>query len=333
LEKFSIKEGDVLVCEGGEAGRAAVWKGPDRGIKFQKAIHRVRCGPDLYNRFFVHRLMYDYFSGGLADYYTGTTIKHFTGQDLARYLFAIPVCDEQRRIAAILDQADALRRKRRTAIDGLRSLQLALFYDIFGDPATNPKRLSIGTIGDLTESTQYGTSARAGDAGASPILRMGNITSDGDWDLADMKFIDLPAKELDKYTVRSGDILFNRTNSAELVGKTAVFHEDEPYAFAGYLVRLRVNGKADPEYISSYLNSPYGKTILRGMCRSIIGMANINAKELRSIDIPIPPVELQQKFAQHCRNVRKSKEKQLSHLAELNALFTSLQDRAFRGEL
>jgi type I restriction enzyme S subunit len=127
--------------------------------------------------------------------------------------------------------------------------------------------------------------------------------------------------------------LFNRTNSAELVGKTAVFHEDEPYAFAGYLVRLRVNGKADPEYISSYLNSPYGKTILRGMCRSIIGMANINAKELRSIDIPIPPVELQQKFAQHCRNVRKSKEKQLSHLAELNALFTSLQDRAFRGEL
>jgi type I restriction enzyme S subunit len=112
-----------------------------------------------------------------------------------------------------------------------------------------------------------------------------------------------------------------------------VFHEDEPYAFAGYLVRLRVNEKADPEYISSYLNSPYGKAILRGMCRSIIGMANINAKELRSINIPIPPVESQQKFAQHCRNIRKTKETQLSHLAGLNSLFASLQHRAFRGEL
>jgi hypothetical protein len=93
-----------------------------------------------------------------------------------------------------------------------------------------------------------------------------------------MKFIDLPATEVDKFTVRNGDILFNRTNSADLVGKTAVFRESNPYVFAGYLVRLRVNEKADPEYVSAYLNSPYGKAILRGMCRSIIGMANINPR-------------------------------------------------------
>jgi type I restriction enzyme, S subunit len=82
---------------------------------------------------------------------------------------------EQQRIAAFLDQADALRRMRRTAIEKLQSLQLSLFYEAFGDPATNPKRLPMGTIGDLAESTQYGTSSRANGAGALPILRMGNI--------------------------------------------------------------------------------------------------------------------------------------------------------------
>jgi type I restriction enzyme S subunit len=108
-EKFSIRDGDVLICEGGEAGRAAIWNGPDIGVKFQKAIHRVRTGPKLYNRYLVHRLFYDYQSGGLDDYYTGATIHHLTGQDLARYEFPLPPFDEQRRIAAILDQADDLR--------------------------------------------------------------------------------------------------------------------------------------------------------------------------------------------------------------------------------
>jgi type I restriction enzyme S subunit len=63
LEKFAINDGDVLICEGGEAGRAATWQSPDKGVKFQKAIHRVRCGRHLHNQFLVHRLMYDHFQG------------------------------------------------------------------------------------------------------------------------------------------------------------------------------------------------------------------------------------------------------------------------------
>ncbi|EQD70077.1 restriction modification system DNA specificity domain protein, partial [mine drainage metagenome] len=88
--RYGLAAGDVVICEGGEAGRAAIWDGRVPNMKFQKAIHRVRCGPQLSNRYLVHRLMADYQSGRLADYYTGATIKHLTGQDLARYRVPLP---------------------------------------------------------------------------------------------------------------------------------------------------------------------------------------------------------------------------------------------------
>ena len=116
LERYGLREGDVVVCEGGEAGRAAIWDGRLPDVKFQKAIHRIRTGPDLFNRFLVYRLRADYQSGRLADYYTGATIKHLTGQDLARYEFLLPPIVEQRRIVNVLDRVEALRAKRRAAL-------------------------------------------------------------------------------------------------------------------------------------------------------------------------------------------------------------------------
>ncbi|MGO4524952.1 restriction endonuclease subunit S [Microvirga sp. 2MCAF35] len=333
VEKYRLRRGDVLICEGGEAGRAAIWDMDDNDIIFQKAIHRVRVGDKLDSRFLVHRLMYDYFTGGLEDYYTGATIKHFTGQDLAKYELPLPPIVEQRRIAALLDQADALRRKRKETMRKLQELRSSFFMDLFGDPSTNPKGWPIKTISDLADSTQYGTSAKAGEIGEFPILRMGNITYSGEMNLSDLKYITLSPKEFEKYTVRDGDILFNRTNSPELVGKTAVFRGSKPYAFAGYLVRLRTNQKADPEYISAFLNSSYGKATLQGMCKSIIGMANINAKELCSIRIPIPPLALQQQFAKRVSKLSALSVHHHTHLQQLDALFASLQHRAFRGEL
>ena len=192
------------------------------------------------------------------------------------------------RISTILDKADALRRKRKRAIELLDSLTQSIFLEMFGDPSTNPRGLKRGKIGDLVDDVQYGTSEKAGHIGAFPILRMGNITNGGKISTNDLKYIDLHEKEIQNFTVRRGDILFNRTNSAELVGKMAVFDRDEPFAFAGYLVRARTKVDACPEYISTYLNSRHGKAILRGMAKSIVGMANINAKEMQSISILIP---------------------------------------------
>jgi type I restriction enzyme S subunit len=156
VHKYELRPRDVIICEGGEAGRAALWIGEAEGIIFQKACHRVRVGPKLDARFLIHRLMYDYFNGGLDDYYTGATIKHFTGQDLARYEIPLPPLDEQRRIAAILDKAEELRRKRKRALALLNSLTQSIFLEMFGDPAINSREYPLRTFGEISEKMSDG---------------------------------------------------------------------------------------------------------------------------------------------------------------------------------
>lgn len=333
LDRYGLRAGDVLVCEGGEAGRAAIWDGRLAQVKFQKAIHRVRTGPELHNRYLVYRLMADYQSGKLADYYTGATIKHLTGQDLARYELPLPPLDEQRRIAEVLDRAEALRAKRRAALAQLDTLTQSIFLDLFGDPAKNPKAWPARKLEDLLASVTYGTSEKSSGTGRFPVLRMNNITRTGAMDLTDLKYMDLAPKDYDRYLAKKGDVLFNRTNSAELVGKTALFREDQPMAYAGYLIRLRTNGENDPEFVAAFLNTPYAKGMLRGMCKSIIGMANISATQIRAMAIFQPPRALQQEFAARVIAVGNLRRTYQASLAELDALFASLQHRAFRGEL
>jgi type I restriction enzyme, S subunit len=254
-------------------------------------------------------------------------------EDACRLPVLVPTLDEQRRIAAVLDKADGLRRKRRRSLDLHDDLTKSIFLEIFGNPESNPKGWKGGRISDLLDETQYGTSEKAGDEGRYPILRMGNITSDGRTDFKDLKYIDLDDKDLDKFTLRRGDILFNRTNSAELVGKTAVFDRDEPFAFAGYLVRARARKGVSPHYISGYLNSKHGKATLRGMAKSIVGMANINAKEMQTIPILIPDAKSQEAFSKALSSIEASRLECHRHLKSLNALFSSLQSRAFSGQL
>nr|WP_248309054.1 restriction endonuclease subunit S [Devosia sp. MC532] len=204
---------------------------------------------------------------------------------------------------------------------------------MFGDPAHNRLGLPVGKIGDLLESATYGSSGKAGQIGAYPMLRMGNLTNNGQMDYADLKYIDLSEDEIDRYTVRRGDILFNRTNSAELVGKTAVFDRDEPYAFAGYLVRARTKSEFSPEYVSGYLNSPHGKKTLRGMAKSIVGMANINAKEMQAIPILIPDQASQRRYSETVERIRARQSRYNGSLSVIQDLFSSLQHRAFSGQL
>ncbi|KEF35936.1 restriction endonuclease S subunit [Schinkia azotoformans MEV2011] len=110
-----------------------------------------------------------------------------------------------------------------------------------------------------------------------------------------------------KCVVRKGDVLFNRTNSKELVGKTCVFNIDTPMVIAGYIIRVKVNEKVIPEYLSTFLNLKYSKNILFEMCKAAIGQANINAQELQDIEIIIPPMSLQLKFLDLLHQTDKSK--------------------------
>lgn len=178
---------------------------------------------------------------------------------------------------------------------------------MFGDQKSNPMKWEQGSIRDIVTEVKYGTSKPAVEGGKYKYLRMNNITFEGELDLSSIKFIDIPGNEYEKCVVRKGDVLFNRTNSKELVGKTCVFTQDEQMIIAGYIIRVRMNEKALPEYLSAVLNSKYGKGTLFGMCKAIVGQANINAQELQSIRILIPPIELQHKFAEFKEQVDKLK--------------------------
>ncbi|MCF6211046.1 MAG: restriction endonuclease subunit S [Gammaproteobacteria bacterium] len=265
---------------------------------------------------------------------TGSTFKQVGRSHIEEWKIPLPPLPEQKRIAAILDKADAIRRKRQQAIQLADQLLRAVFLEMFGDPVTNPKGWEVGTIRDLITEAKYGSSQKAHvTKGQFPMLRMGNVTYKGDWDFSDLKYVDLSEKDQPKYLLKKRDIVFNRTNSKELVGKTAVYELNEEMAIAGYLIRVRTNENANPYFISAYLNSDHGKRTLQGMCKSIVGMANINAQELQNIAIMMPPKTLQDKFEKIVMAVRSRTEKMEELTSDASDLFSSLSQKAFAGNL
>jgi type I restriction enzyme, S subunit len=245
----------------------------------------------------------------------------------------LPATEEQRRIAGILDQADTIRAKRRQVLAHLDILAEAIFHDMFGNPESWPSRWQMGVIGDMTQSVQYGTSAKAGSSGYWPILRMGNVTDRGRLDIADLKYLDLPESDIPKYTTKRGDLLFNRTNSRDKVGKTCVVDFDEPFAIAGYLIRVRLSPQHRPEFVAAYLTSKHGRSVRLRMAKNAVNQANINATEMRGIPIALPPTEQQDLFARRIQKVNGQRAVVQRALDADDELFASLQARAFRGDI
>ena len=159
----------------------------------------------------------------------------------------------------------------------VRQSDKSQFIEWFGDPASNPFCWEVSSIGGIASDVRYGTSRAAVGGGKYPYLRMNNLTADGKLDLSDLKYIDLPGSELEKCLVHKGDILFNRTNSKEWVGKTALFDLDEDMVIAGYIVRVRVKPYILPSFVVAYMNLPYMKKILKSMAKGAVHQANISA--------------------------------------------------------
>lgn len=147
-------------------------------------------------------------------------------------------------------------------------------------------------------SGQYGTSEKANgnQSTGTPVLGMSNIFEGRlRWDK--VRFINLPPAELDKYRLDKGDVLFNRTNSAELVGKTAVFDGSRDAVFASYLIRLRINeATANPDFIAAYINSEGGRRFIEANMARAIGQVNISASTLMTMPVPIAPLAQQHRI-------------------------------------
>ena len=236
-----------------------------------------------------------------------TTVPSVRKTVLEKYEIEVPSLVEQEEIEKKLTLTQKIIEKRRQELSYLDEIIKARFVEMFGDPVKNPKGWEVVTIGDIVTEVRYGTSKPAVEGGKYPYLRMNNLTADGHLDLNDLKYIDIPDDEIEKCVVRKGDVLFNRTNSIELVGKTVVFDLQEDMIIAGYIIRVRLNKRLLPEILSQYMNLEALKDILRSMAKGAVNQANINAQELRSIKVYIPDMELQKQFIEMKNQVNKSK--------------------------
>lgn len=235
------------------------------------------------------------------------TIPGFNKDELENALIRIPEMCEQIEIASKITKVDELIGFHKQQLNVLDTLIKSRFIEMFGDPKLNPRKWDMVTIGDIATDVRYGTSRPATEGGKYPYLRMNNLTYEGHLDLTDLKHIDIPDNEIEKCVVRNGDVLFNRTNSVELVGKTCVYNLDSDMIIAGYIIRVRIDDRVLPVILSSYLNSTVMKEQLRSMAKGAVNQANINAQELRSISIYLPPITLQHEFATFVEQVDKSK--------------------------
>ena len=278
---------------------------------------------------------YTYYMLSSRDWDTGTNKavmgKTLNKATLSKIKVKVHGIAEQKEIVRVLDKLNAVIEARQMEIQKLEDLIKARFVEMFGTYPANEKGWDTGTIRDLVTEVRYGSSRKAADVelGKYPYLRMNNITYGGELDLTDTKTIDIPDEELDKCTVRRGDVLFNRTNSKELVGKTCVYNRDEMMVLAGFVVRVRLNDKAYPEFVSVFLNTDFSKQMLLNMCKTAIGQANINAQELQNIGIYIPPKDIQREFIMFKDQVDKSKAVIQKSLEEAQLLFDSLMQQYF----
>ena len=305
-EKLVMRKGDVLFGKR-RAYQKKVAIAPFDGI-FSAHGMVLRPKEDVIDKdFFPLFISSDYFLDAAIKISVGSLSPTINWRDLKGLEFELPDMDAQRKLVKVLWSINDTMEAYKKMISATEDLVKSQFLGQFGLPDNNVNGYPVGRIGDVVADVHYGTSAKASETGKYIYLRMNNITYEGALDLAEVKRIDISDDEIESCIVRNGDVLFNRTNSRDLVGKTCVFDRDEPMVIAGYIIRLRMNGRVVPEYLSHFMNTQYAKQLLFGMAKGAVGQANINAKELQSIKIIIPPMDEQKQFLALVRQSDKSK--------------------------
>lgn len=303
-ECYYVENDDMLIGMDGEFN-IAYWKGGHAYLN--QRVCKIIPKEGVHKRYLFYQLMP--ILKRIENRTAFVTVKHLSAKELNKIEFSLPDFQTQRQIADTLDKVSEGIEVCRRMLGELDLMVKAKFVEMFGTLPANELGWSTGTIRDCVTEVRYGSGRKAaeGDKGQYPYLRMNNITYDGELDLTDIKSIDIPDDELDKCSVRRGDVLFNRTNSRELVGKTCVYNRDELMVLAGFVVRVRANERMLPEFLSAFMNSTFTKRLLLSMCKTAIGQANINAQEFQNIEIYIPPITLQREFVDLKEQIDKSK--------------------------
>ena len=241
---------------------------------------------------------------------TGTRMPRTDMNALMSMRVPFPPFDEQRRIVSFMDGAVRIGRLRTRAADRLQEFAQALFIKMFGDPVENPMGWELRRLDELTEEFRYGTSKKChdnADDNKFPILRIPNILN-GSVNLQSLKFTSLSVKEFEKLRLQIGDLLFVRTNgNPDYIGRCAVFNDPRRAAYASYLIRARLKsgGVIAPEYVAGSFTLPTMRKAILQLVRTTAGNYNINIENLGSIQIPVPSMNLQQKYSTIVANTRR----------------------------
>jgi type I restriction enzyme S subunit len=270
--------------------------------------------------------------GHLRSRCKGATVPHIDSQVLQTLDMPLPPLDEQRRIAEILDKADALRAKRRAALARLDTLTQAIFLEMFGDPIANGKQWPNPTVGGALAFQQYGPrfyNESYSEEGVR-IVRITDLSETGSLDFGSMPRIKVSEADREKYLLRPGDLIFARTGAT--VGKIALIEADSPPCIAGaYFITMRFRPSVHPVYARAVLSSRSVREIVVKRSRQA-AQQNFSGPGLRRLPMPCPPMSLQREFAHRIDAIKQLRTAALAGLGESEGLFSCLQQRAFNAK-
>lgn len=313
----------AITCRGASCGSVNITP------PFSYITGNAMCLDEVKHNININYLYYFLKNYNFKNIISGSAQPQITRQGLNKVYVRYYSPTKQKQIVSRLKCISTIIELRKIELNKLNDLIKARFIEMFGRPFINNMNWESRQIKNVVNEVKYGTSKPSVENGEYKYLRMNNLTYDGRFDLTDLKFISLDNDELEKCVVRKGDVLFNRTNSLDLIGKTADFDFDEDMVIAGYIIRIRLKETIVPKFFSMYMNTDEVKLHLRTIAKGAVNQANINAQELQGIPIYIPPIELQQQFADFVKQVDKSREAVKKSLEKAQQLYDSLMQEYF----
>lgn len=325
-ERFVVRKGDVLLTLSGSF-RLAEWQ--DEDALLNQRIVKLTPSNDLDKRYFI-RFMETQLKK-IESMGRHALVNNVSVTDIKNFQIPVPPLEEQKRIAKILDAADALRAKRRESLAQLDALLQSTFLDLFGDPFENPKgwpRTLVENEIDFLTSGSRGWAKYYSDDGAL-FIRIQNLKS-GRLDFTDMAFVTPPeSAEAKRTRVKPGDVLLSIT--ADL-GRTAVVPYGVPVAHINQHLAILRFKTMNPTFVAYQLATQGGVMQFQRLNREGV-KAGLNFKDVNSVKLIKPPQALQEKFSKIVEEIEEQKKRLIRHSSSLNDLFASIQDKAFSGEL
>ena len=296
----------------------------------------IKPGPDLDRNYLFYYLRQPSMIQLATSLCSGINLPRLSPKRLVEFKIPLPPLAEQKRIAAILDKADMLRTKRRAALAKLDSLVQSVFLEMFGDPGTNPMGWEVKMLSKAFKiKPQIGTAKPAHFDGKQVVVRVGELGGDK-IALQKCGTVTLLGKDLEKYSLEVDDFLLARAIGSENhLGKASILHSiAHPVVYDSHVMRLRFEQEILlPYFFLIWMKTKGGRArFMRRAGRTAVQF-NINAKQIGRVEIPLPPIDLQQQFNSIYQSITEKQKVHAKHLNESDNLFHALQQRAFRGEL